>query len=45
MRAKVDEHYGHSLYVWDWEQRKLLQEIDTGAEGAIPLEVRRNALF
>jgi selenium-binding protein 1 len=32
--------YGHRLYFWDWQQRKLAQTIDLGSEGAIPLEVR-----
>lgn len=32
--------YGHSLLFWDWDQRKLLEKIDLGATGMIPLEVR-----
>lgn len=36
---QVEELYGRSLYIWNWKERKLMQEIDVGAEGAIPLEV------
>ena len=33
--------YGHTLHVWDWEKRVLVQDIDLGAtEGMIPLELR-----
>ncbi|KAL4227512.1 Methanethiol oxidase [Mactra antiquata] len=32
--------YGNSLYIWDWEKHTLKQEIDLGAEGALPLEIR-----
>jgi methanethiol oxidase len=32
--------YGHSIHFWDWEERKLVQTIDLGEEGLIPLEVR-----
>jgi len=32
--------YGHKLHVWDWEKRKYKQEIDLGADGMIPLEIR-----
>ena len=37
--VQVPTHYGNNLYVWDWEQRKLVQEIHTGDKGTIPLEV------
>ncbi|XP_078526811.1 methanethiol oxidase-like [Lissotriton helveticus] len=33
-------HYGHSINVWDWTEHTLIQTIDLGADGAIPLEVR-----
>ncbi len=32
--------YGHRLQFWDWENRKIVQTVDLGAEGMIPLEVR-----
>lgn len=38
-QTQVPEHYGHHMFVWDWQKRTLTQTIDVGAEGAIPLEV------
>jgi selenium-binding protein 1 len=32
--------YGRRLQFWDWQQRKVMQTIDLGNEGHIPLEVR-----
>lgn len=32
--------YGQRLQFWDWTERKIVQTIDLGAEGLIPLEVR-----
>ncbi len=32
--------YGQRLHFWDWKARKIMQSIDLGAEGMIPLEVR-----
>jgi selenium-binding protein 1 len=32
--------FGNRLYVWDWKGRRVSQQIDLGADGAIPLEVR-----
>lgn len=32
--------YGKSLNVWDWKERKLIQTIDLGSEGFMPLEIR-----
>ncbi|XP_064387810.1 methanethiol oxidase-like [Halichondria panicea] len=32
--------YGHSLHVWDWTEHKVIQTIDLGDEGLIPLELR-----
>lgn len=36
----VNHKYGHSLNVWDWNSRKLIQTIDLGSEGLMPLEIR-----
>lgn len=33
-------HYGHTLHVWDWTTRKVIQDIDLGPDGMIPLEIR-----
>lgn len=38
--AEVADLYGSSLYVWDWERRKLVDELPLGSDGLIPLEVR-----
>ena len=35
-----DGKYGHSLHVWDWTTHKIIQDIDLGEEGMIPLELR-----
>lgn len=32
--------YGHSLNIWDWKEHTLIQEIDLGDEGLVPLELR-----
>ncbi|HEX4147883.1 MAG TPA: selenium-binding family protein [Pirellulales bacterium] len=32
--------YGSRLNFWDWKERKLLESIDLGSGGLIPLEVR-----
>ena len=32
--------YGRVLHVWDWTTHKLIQDIDLGEEGWIPLELR-----
>lgn len=32
--------YGQHLHFWDWEQKKIVQSVDLGAKGLIPLEVR-----
>lgn len=32
--------YGQHLHFWDWKKRTLLQSVDLGEEGLIPLEVR-----
>lgn len=38
--AEVTEKYGSSIHFWDWTERKVIQKIDLGADGLIPLEVR-----
>jgi len=32
--------YGRHLHVWKWQERELIQTIDLGDEGLIPLEIR-----
>jgi len=32
--------YGRSLHFWDWKERKVVQTVDLGMDGLIPLEVR-----
>ena len=32
--------YGTHLNVYDWKERKLIQKIDLGMEGVMPLEIR-----
>jgi len=32
--------YGHQINVWDWEEQKVIQTIDLGEEGMVPLEIR-----
>ncbi len=32
--------YGQRLYFWDWQERRVVQTVDLGGEGRIPLEVR-----
>nr|XP_039265908.1 methanethiol oxidase-like [Styela clava] len=36
----AEGHYGHSLHVWDWTTHELIQDIDLGPDGKIPLEIR-----
>lgn len=33
-------NYGQQLHFWDWQKREILQSIDLGGDGLIPLEVR-----
>merc|ERR1711971_1312828 len=33
-------NYGTHLNVYDWKQRKLIQKVDLGLEGGMPLEIR-----
>lgn len=32
--------YGRRLHFWDWRRKRVVQSVDLGAEGLIPLEVR-----
>jgi len=32
--------YSRQIYLWDWQERKLVQSLDLGEEGLVPLEVR-----
>ncbi len=32
--------YSRQINLWDWQERKLVQSIDLGEEGLVPLEVR-----
>ncbi len=32
--------YGRQLHFWDWEKHEIVQSVDLGEEGWIPLEVR-----
>jgi selenium-binding protein 1 len=32
--------YGQHVHFWDWDKRKIVQSVDLGAKGLIPLEVR-----
>lgn len=32
--------YGHHVHIWDWSKRKIVQSLDLGEKGMVPLEVR-----
>lgn len=32
--------YGHHIHFWDWKERTIIQSLDLGDTGRIPLEVR-----
>lgn len=32
--------YGQQIHVWDWKARKILQSLDLGEQGLLPLEIR-----
>jgi selenium-binding protein 1 len=32
--------YGRSIHIWDLDRRQVVQDIDLGEEGMIPLEIR-----
>ncbi|KAL6745344.1 selenium binding protein [Haematococcus lacustris] len=36
----VSSHYNSKVFIWDWQQHTLVQELELGGEGLIPLEVR-----
>jgi selenium-binding protein 1 len=36
----VANKYGHHLHFWDWQKHELIQSIDLGQEGLVPLEIR-----
>jgi len=40
MKHVEEGHYGTHLNVYDWTTRKLVQKIDLGMEGVMPLEIR-----
>ncbi|HEY9603461.1 MAG TPA: selenium-binding family protein [Allocoleopsis sp.] len=33
-------NYGHQIHFWDWSKHEIIQSVDLGEEGLIPLEVR-----
>jgi len=33
-------NYNSAIWFWDWNKRKVMQKVDLGEEGMIPLEVR-----
>jgi methanethiol oxidase len=33
-------NYGHQIHFWDWSSRDIIQSVDLGEEGLVPLEVR-----
>ena len=38
-------NYGTHINVFDWENKELVQRIDLGMEGVMPLEIRLVSLF
>jgi selenium-binding protein 1 len=36
----ADGRYGRRLNFWDWEERRLVESVDLGEDGLVPLEVR-----
>ncbi len=36
----ADNKYGRHLHFWDWTRHEVIQDIDLGEEGLIPLELR-----
>jgi len=40
MKHVEEGHYGTHLNVYNWTTRKLIQKIDLGMEGVMPLEIR-----
>ena len=41
MKHVEEGHYGTHLNVYDWTTRKLVQKIDLGMEGVMPLEIQQ----
>ena len=37
--------YGTHLNVYDWKEKKLIQKVDLGMEGVMPLEIRYVRMF
>ena len=33
-------NYGTHLNIYDWKEKKLIQKVDLGLEGVMPLEIR-----
>jgi selenium-binding protein 1 len=40
LKDVVAGNYGRQLHFWDWQQRDIVQSVDLGEDGLIPLEVR-----
>lgn len=40
LKDVTDGNYGHQLHFWDWLKHDIIQTVDLGEEGLIPLEVR-----
>jgi len=40
MEDLKEGHYGKTLTIWDWTEHKIIQTIDLGPDGWIPLEIR-----
>lgn len=38
--SAVADKYGNSLSFWDWEKKTLIQKVELGKDGLIPLELR-----
>ena len=38
--CKIPGHYGQHLNVWDWDKHTMIQRVDLGDEGRLPLEIR-----
>jgi len=40
MSHVAEGNYGTHLNVYDWQARRLIQRLDLGQEGMMPLEIR-----
>jgi selenium-binding protein 1 len=38
--SAVSTDYGNSLTFWNWKEKTMLQKVNLGNEGLIPLELR-----